>query len=146
MIEQYKKTIQLRIILICIVLMVFVAILLFNQFGASVLLKDSIVFSFQCGFASAGALVLAFLVMRYSKALRNEEKLKLLYNQEHDERMSAIRSKAGAPMVVILSLLLVLAGMIAGYFDETVFYVLLCAALGQLLISLAVKFYFKCKL
>lgn len=144
--EAYRKNILLRITLFSLVTALSVGILLYNQFFTPSVWKDNVVFAFQCGFASAGSIVLVFFIVRYSKAVKNEEKLRILYNQEHDERMSAIRSKAGAPMVVILSLLLVFAGMIAGYFNKTVFYVLICAALGQLLISLVVKFYYKMKM
>lgn len=144
--ESYRKKCTRRIALFSLVIALFVSILLYNQFFASAALKESVVFAFQCGFASAGILVLVYFIVRYSKAVNDEEKLRLLYHQEHDERMSAIRSKAGVPMVLILSMLLVFAGMIAGYYNETVFYVLILAALGQLFISAAVKFYFKWKM
>ena len=144
--EAYCKTIKRRIALLSLVIALFVGILLYDQFLAPAALKDSIVFSFQCGFASAASIGLVFLIVRYSKAVNSEEKLRLLYNQEHDERMSAIRSKAGVPMVLVLSLLLVFAGMIAGYYNKTVFFTLELVALGQLFISAAVKFYYKAKM
>lgn len=144
--ELFKKKIKTRIVLLCAVLLLFVAILLYNQFGASEALKDSLAFSFQCGFSAAGSLVLIFELMKYRSALRDEAKLRLLYNEEKDERMSAIRAKAGIPMVLILSMALVLGGMIIGYFNETVFVVLIGVALFQLLVSLGVKFYYKFKM
>ena len=127
-------------------LLLFVAILLYNQFGASDALKDSLAFSFQCGFSAAGSIVLVFWLMKYRGALKDEAKLRLLYNEEKDERMSAIRAKAGIPMVLILSMALVLGGMIIGYFNETVFVVLIGVALFQLLVSLGVKLYYKVKM
>lgn len=144
--ELFKKKIKTRIALLCAVLLLFVAILLYNQFGASEALKDSLAFSFQCGFSAAGSLVLIFELMKYRSALKDEAKLRLLYNEEKDERMSAIRAKAGIPMVLILSMALVLGGMIIGYFNETVFVVLIGVALFQLLVSLGVKFYYKFKM
>ncbi len=144
--EAYRKTIQRRIVLLSLVIALFVGILLYDQFLASEALKNSIVVTFQCGFASAASIGIVFLIVRYSKAVNDEEKLRLLYNQEHDERMSAIRSKAGVPMVLILALLQVVAGMIAGYYSKTVFFALELAALGQLFISAAVKFYYKAKM
>jgi hypothetical protein len=144
--DQFRKKLKKRIILICAVLLLFVSILLYNQFGASDALKDSLAFSFQCGFSVAGSLVLVFLLAKYHAALRNDTKLQLLYNEEKDERMSVIRAKAGVPMVLILSMTLVLAGMLIGYFNETVFLVLICAALFQLLVCLSVKLYFKSKM
>ena len=144
--ELFKKKIKARIILLCTVLLLFVAILLYNQFGASSALRDSLAFSFQCGFSAAGSLALVFWLMKYRGALKDEAKLRLLYNEENDERMSAIRAKAGIPMVLILSMMLVLAGMVIGYFNETVFVVLICVALFQLLVSLGVKMYYKIKM
>ena len=144
--ELFKKKIKARIILLCAVLLLFVTILLYNQFGASDALKDSLAFSFQCGFSAAGSIVLVFWLMKYRGALKDEAKLRLLYNEEKDERMSAIRAKAGIPMVLILSMAMVLGGMIIGYFNETVFVVLIGVALFQLLVSLGVKLYYKVKM
>ena len=129
----------------CIILFC-VAILLYNQFGAPDTLKNSLAFSFQCGFSASGSFVLVFWLMKYRVALKDEAKLRLLYNEENDERMSAIRAKAGIPMVLILSLALVLGGMVIGYWNETIFVVLVGVALFQLLVSLGVKLYYKVKM
>lgn len=144
--ELFRKKLKTRIVLFCAVLLLFVAILLYNQFGANDAVKDSLAFSFQCGFSAAGSLALVFWLMKYRGALKDEAKLRLLYNEEKDERMSAIRAKAGIPMVVILSMMLVLGGMIIGYFNETVFVVLIGAALFQLLVSIGVKLFYKAKM
>lgn len=144
--ELFKKKLKSRIILLSGVVLIFVAILLYNQFGASSALKDSLAFSFQCGFSTAGALVLVFWMLKYRGALKDETKLRLLYNEENDERMKLIRAKAGVPMVLILSLTLVLAAMIIGYWSATVFIVLIGVALFQLLASLGVKLYYKNKI
>ena len=144
--ELFRKKLKTRIVLFCAVLLLFVTILLYNQFGANDAVKDSLAFSFQCGFSAAGSLALVFWLMKYRGALKDEAKLRLLYNEEKDERMSAIRAKAGIPMVVILSMMLVLGGMIIGYFNETVFVVLIGAALFQLLVSIGVKLFYKVKM
>ena len=144
--EQFRKKIKTRMLLISIVLLVFIAILLYNQFGASDALKNSLAFSFQCGLSASGSLVLVFWLVKNRRALSDEAKLRLLYNQENDERMSAIRAKSGIPMVLILSMTLVLGGMIIGYFNETVFVVLIGVALFQLLVSLGVKLYYMRKM
>ena len=89
--ELFKKKLKTRIVLLCAVLLVFVAILIYNQFGASDTLKDSIAFSFQCGFSAAGSIVLAFWLMKYRGALKDESKLRLIFNEENDERMKAIQ-------------------------------------------------------
>lgn len=144
--EHFKKNLQVRIVVLCAVILVFAAMLIYNQFGASSALKDSLVFSFQCGFAAAGILVLVFWLSKYRAALKDETKLQLLFNQEKDERMSAIRSKAGIPMVLILSISILIGGMIIGYYNETVFIVLVDVALFQMLVSLGVKLYYRIKM
>ena len=144
--EQYRKNLKIRIALFGVTVLIFAVILIYNQFGATDALKDSLAFSFQCGFSAAGALVLVFWMMKYRSALKDEAKLRILYNEENDERMKAIRAKAGVPMVLILSLALVLAGMIIAYWNETVFVVLIGVALFQLLVSLGVKLYYKIKM
>ena len=103
--ESYRKSITLRIVFFSLAIALFVGILIYNQFFASEALKNSVVIGFQFGFASAGTIVLVFCIVRYRQTLASEEKLRLLYNQEHDERMSAIRSKAGVPMVIVLSVI-----------------------------------------
>ena len=144
--ELYRKKLKFRITLFSFVLLLFVGILLYNQFGSSAALKDSLSFSFQCGFSAAGSLVLVYMIAKYRRALVDEQKLKTLFNQENDERMKAIRAKAGVPMTVILSMIFVLTGIVIGYFNETIFVVLICVALFQLFASAAVKLYYMRKI
>lgn len=127
------------LILFCLV------IILINQLGTVLTYTECLAYSFQRGFSAAGILVLVIWMIKYRAALKDEAKLRLLYNQENDERMQAIRAKAGIPMVLILSLALVLGGMVIGYWNETVFVVLIGVALFQLLVSLGVKLYYKVK-
>ena len=144
--NQYRKNLKIRIALFGVIILIFVGILLYNQFGASAALKNSLAFSFQCGFSAAGSLVLVYMIAKYRRALVDEQKLKTLFNQENDERMKAIRAKAGVPMTVILSMIFVLTGIVIGYFNETIFVVLICVALFQLFASAAVKLYYMRKI
>lgn len=87
-----------------------------------------------------GMFALAY-TFRLSRALKDEKQLKLLYNKENDERLKAIRSKAGMPMLLITSLLIMAVGVVASYFNSIIFYTLFAAALGQLIIGVIVKLY-----
>ena len=144
--DVFIKRLKRRILFFSAVLLIFVSVLVYNQFGASNTLKDSLSFSFQCGFSAAGALVLVYMIMQYRRALSDDLKLQVLYNKENDERTRAIWAKSGIPMTVILSMTLVLAGIVIGYFNETVFVVLICVALFQLFASAAVKLYYMKKM
>jgi len=144
--DVFKKRIKRRILFFSAVLLMFVSVLLYNQFGTSNTIKDNLSFSFQCGFSAACALVLVYLITQYRRALSDVQKLQVLYNKENDERTRAIWAKSGIPMTVILSMTLVLAGIVIGYFNETVFVVLICVALFQLLVTGAVKLHYMRKM
>lgn len=138
--EKYRKTIIMRIILLSILALFGVGLGLFDIFWAQENLNNTVLFCFQCGFSVALGIVATIWVMRYSAIVRDNNKLQLQHNKENDERMKAIKSKAGLPVVLILSVILISVGMVVGYFNATVFYALIAVASGQLLISLAIKF------
>ena len=50
-----------------------------------------------------------------------KKELKIQYNKENDERMKAIKAKAGMPMLLITSIVMIIVGVIAGYFNFTIF-------------------------
>ena len=79
-------------------------------------------------------------IIRYRKALRNDKELQIQYNKENDERMKAIPAKAGMPMILISSIIMVIAGIIIGYSNMVVFYTLIAAAVIQLVIACITKF------
>ena len=81
----------------------------------------------------------ALVIMRCGRALKDDTGLKRLYNQEHDERLQAVRARAGLPMGLYLSLGMMAAGCAAGFFSTTVMLTLVLAAGAQLLICVAVK-------
>ena len=53
--------------------------------------------------------------------------------------MKAIKAKAGMPILLITSLAMMIAGVIAGYFNFTIFTVLIITSVCQLLVSLVIK-------
>lgn len=103
--EKYKKTITVRMILLGILALIGVGAGLIDVFWAKKYL-DTFLCCFQCGFSEGMGLVAAIWLVRYRIILRDESKLQLQYNKENDERMKAIKSKAGLPMVLILSIIL----------------------------------------
>ncbi len=105
-------------------------------------MSDGFVAGFQFGLIVAIFGLAIIDIIKLNLALRDETKLKVLYNKEHDERLKAIRNKAGAPMIVITSVLMILAAIVAGYFNIVVFYTLVIAVMGQLSISAIVKLFY----
>lgn len=103
--------------------------------------SDGFVAGFQFGLIVSIFGFSVFDIIKLSLAINDETKLKVLYNKEHDERLKAIRNKAGAPMIVVTSVLMVLAAIVAGYFNIVVFYTLVIAVAAQLSVSAMVKLY-----
>ena len=80
------------------------------------------------------------LMPRYVKALRDEQALRRLWNREHDERMQAIKARAGVPMLLYTSLAMIGIGLLLSAWNMTVCLTLLIAATAQLLVSIVTKF------
>ena len=79
------------------------------------------------------------LMPRFVKALRDEQALRRLWNQEHDERMQAIKARAGVPMLLYTSLAMIGAGLLLSAWNMTVCLTLLIAATAQLMVSAVTK-------
>ena len=137
--EKYKKALALRVYALSFVTLLAVGIGIFDVFGATEQMRENYIFEFQCGFIAALGVVSVLRTMRYRKAIKNEEKLQLLFNKENDERLKAIKAKAGLPMLRITSLAMILGGVIAGYLNLTVAYTLIAASVCQLLVACIAK-------
>ena len=138
--EQYKRTLKRRIILLDLLALAAVVIGVVDALRVFDTEKDSTVFCFLCGLAIGIALVSLWRMMGYAAAVRDETKLRMAYNRENDERIKSIRAKAGMPMLLVTSVLMLLVGMIAGFFNLTIFYTLTAAAGCQLVLGCIMKF------
>ena len=67
--DAYRKQIKIRICLLSILDFIFVGLLIYDQFGADPLRKGSTVFSFLCGLAAAGTLLISAKIIQYRKIL-----------------------------------------------------------------------------
>ncbi len=137
--DNYKKVIKKRIWMLSFLVLLAVGLGIFDTFWASAEMKESKIFAFQCGAITALGVFSAYFLIHYKKILQNEEDLKIQYNKENDERMKAIKAKAGMPMLLITSIVMIIVGVIAGYYNFTIFFTLIIAAICQLLTSFVVK-------
>lgn len=137
--EKYRKNLIFRIITLSFVVLLAVGLGIFNVFGAKEQIKENVIFGFQCGFIIGLELVSVILIIRYSKAVKDMKKLEVLFNKENDERIRYIKSKAGMPMLLITSVIMILCGTVLGYFNTTVFYTLITASMCQLFTACIVK-------
>lgn len=104
--------------------------------------SDGIISGFQFGIIFGIGMLSLLQIIKLGMVIKDDKKLKMLYNQEHDERLKTIRSKAGMPMLMITSELMLIAAIISGYFNIVVFYTLVIAAIIQLSIGVILKLYY----
>lgn len=137
--ENYRKAIKKRIYLLEAVAVFACCLGIFDVFIASPEIKENHIFGFQAGVIIALGLMSVVNIIRLGKLLKDEKKLQLHFNKENDERYKTIRGKAGMPMLLFTSVAMIVAGMIAGYFNSTVFLTLMIAATTQMLVGIIVK-------
>ena len=88
----------------------------------------------------------AIMVIRARIALHDENALKEMYIKEHDERLKMIRLKTGANVMLITFAGLVLAMMVSGFVNITVFFTLLAVVLFISITMIALKIYYNKKM
>ena len=137
--DKYRKVLKRRIILLSVPVLAAVGLGIYDVFFASEVIKTSYIFGFQCGVSLVlGILSIAFIFF-YRRILDDDKKLKLQYNKENEERLKTIRAKAGMPMLLITSVSMIIAGVIAGYYNPTIFFTLVAAASAQMLAGAVTK-------
>lgn len=143
MMEEFKMKVKYRIALFAGLTLAAAALGIYNVFFMPVpdnaTMTDGVIVGFQSGLILGIGMIAVVQIFKLTRVVNDETKLKLLYNQEHDERLKAIRSMAGMPMLMITSVLMLIAAIIAGYFNIVVFYTLVLAATAQLTIGAIVK-------
>jgi tellurite resistance protein TehA-like permease len=145
--EKFRKTVKRRIAissgmtLVALILGFYSIYSIITADISTATHSDGFVAGFQFGLIISIFGFSAFDIVKLILAINDETKLKILYNKEHDERMKTIRSKAGMPLIAITSMLMVIAAIVAGYFNIVVFYTLVIAVAAQLSVSAVVKLY-----
>ncbi len=100
---------------------------------------------FQGGLILVLDIVFLYLTVRYGMTLKNEEQLKKLYYAEHDERRKFIREKTGGRVLEVCAAVILIAGIIAAYFNETVFFTMTGCSVFLLLTRKVLRLYYRNK-
>ncbi len=143
--EEYKRTLKCRMVLLGLLAAACCVLLGYSLSGAAAHRLPDFQRGFQTGVACGMGGVSVVWVVWYVWVLRDPKRLRLQYNKEMDERMKAISAKAGMPMIWVTSVLMILAGMVGGYWHSMVFYTLVAAGTFQLIAAKAVVLVY-CKL
>jgi branched-subunit amino acid permease len=144
--EKYKRKLKTRILFMSLAIILAVILLIFNSMkmveaGDEEPFSSGFIDGFQSGLLAALVGIFCVFIINYLIVMKDERKLRLLYNRENDERRKQIKLKSGGNVVLINSIIIIFAGIIAGYFNEIVFFSLIGCALFQLLMSTVIKVY-----
>ncbi len=147
--ERYRQTIKNRSRALggysfLVVLLIWVG---FRQLGAGSenLHVREFIAGYNLGFCIGLELVVIFWIVRYTRALRDDKLLKKFYIKEKDERLIWIRERSGGISITITLAGLALGTIMAGYFNEVVFFTLLGAFFFVALVGASLKLYYRNK-
>ncbi|HLV09935.1 MAG TPA: hypothetical protein VKY40_06995 [Halanaerobiales bacterium] len=140
--EKMKRRIVFQVLTIIIVAAVYF-ILLYNKdkiAGENYIV--SFVRGFQTGLFVSLQAVSIYYLFKYISALKNEETLKEIYIKENDERKIMIEQKAGSVSMIISYIILALASIIAGFYNQIIFFTLVGTLLFLAFTRLFMYLYF----
>lgn len=101
---------------------------------------------FQVGVFIGFQLIMIIHIAKYRKALKTEDELKKLYIKEHDERTKLIKDKIGGVGFNFSLVAITTAAIIAGFFNQIIFFTLLSILIFMSLSKGFLKIYYKNKL
>ena len=136
--EAYKHTLKIRMTLLAGLVTACCGLLAYSMNEAAVQNLPDFLRGFQTGAASGMGIAALVWLIKYGQVLRDPKRLQLQYIKETDERLKAINARAGMPLIWITSVVLILAGMVGGYWHPMIFYSLIPAGALQLVASRAV--------
>lgn len=136
--DQYRETLRRRMWFFRVLWLVYLLLMAATRFAAPAVTEHP-AYAGVMGFLAGGLLMGIFGMAKFHKAMKDDAALRRLYNQEHDERMQAIRVKAGVPVTLFMGAGLIAAGLVATFFHMTVALTLLVAGIAELVATLALK-------
>jgi hypothetical protein len=146
--EKFRAKIQKRVMVLSLTV-IFISAVYLLLISGLIMETPSIpdfIKGFNMGAFVGVELILVFFTVKFFFSMKNEDALKKLYIEENDERSKLILEKTGAVGMLLFILLCAIGTIVAGFFNETVFYTLLgVTALGAIIRG-ACKIYYHTKL
>lgn len=144
--KNFKAEVRKRILLRRFLLVGIIIIdILLNIFRDRFTNIPDFAFGYQIGVLIGLIILLSINLYMYERAYRNEDRLKMLYIKEHDERKVLIKSKMAMGTLFISIGLLGVATMIAVYINQTVAFTLISVIYGMGIILCILKVYYSKK-
>jgi len=133
-----KKQIERRIRILWVGFFILSLLNAYDNIGPGFPVTDYVseyILEFQQGLRTGGILVILFVICRYMLAMRDEQKLKKLFYRMTDERMTMVRMKSGAPIMLGSAVALLAVSMVAMYFNTTVSLTLIACAVFLIVVA-----------
>lgn len=146
--EKFKKSMQTRVKLLGIIFAIYNIIMLYLNLNPDKFNIDttSHLGSFSHGVrlgVSIGLSILClFMMQKYNKTTKNNEKLKELYIEETDERKILIQRKVNSAVINTFRVLSIVALVISSYFNIVVFFTILAITMFLNFLSIILKLYY----
>jgi len=140
--EDFRKKLQTRVIILAIGLGCISATLAFISIDFTASPAEGFQAGFQFGVSIAVSLVMVYYMFKTISAMKNPKQLKSLYISEMDERKLFIMQKSGSLGMNIVKFGLIFGAIIAGNFNDIVFFTLLGACFFVLFVHKFLKFYY----
>lgn len=145
--DKFKQKIQARMVWISAVMIISAVVYFILPLYKDMLpVIPDFIRGFHAGAFAGIEIIMVFFLVRYAISLRSEKELKKLYIEENDERTLMIMQKSGAAGMTLCIIGFAIATIAAGFFDKTVFFVLLGATLFTAMIKGFIKIYYHRKL
>lgn len=143
--EQFKRSLKVRIRLMSAVILICVAIVVVSRFVGIGQIESEFITGFQLGLFIAIEIIFVSKMVKYRRALADEELLKKLYVEETDERRVFIATKTATLSFHVVLSAIGVAAIVAGFFDKTVFFTLLGVLIFVALTKFVMKVYYRHK-
>lgn len=151
--EKYQKVLKNRIKVLASVMILAVALVVMDYLGVFKAIGSNFLENEMKGFQKGTLMgmlmtmivICGYFIVRYCSVLKDEKKLRKLYNHENDEREKMIKNKTGAHVTILSATVLIFVAIIAGYFNQIVSLTLIGCAIFQLSLSVLLKLYYSNK-
>lgn len=137
--ETFRQKLKTRVIWLAAVILVMLLVYRMLPIPADV---PDYMKAFTLGALSGLLLFLMIRLIIAAVSLRSDEAVKSRYIKENDERKHIIQQKTGSLGFQISGVGLGFAAVIAGFFDQTVFFTLITALLFLVLVKASLRLYF----
>ncbi len=138
--KQAKKALKFYIAVLAAAILLWVGLSAVEAFGG-----ENNSSNFGSGFCAGVIAFMAVNILRYSTALKDDEKLKRLYIAATDEREKLICEKSDSSSFKAILCIIVLSAMAASFYSDTVFYTLIGVMMTVIFVKAGFSFYYRRK-